>query len=203
MSLENANDDYVFENIVESFAVDVRNVSFIASDLTTTDEDDVLYNIAVVDEKGNTLSNKTVTITLDETFDFTSDENGLIQVPISLKSGNYLLYVDFKGDNNYFKNSTSFNIFVKCKLDGNVEVRKYQNNANFTIEFSKPINATAKLIINTEDYFVDVRNGSAILNLFDLKNGAYYVEKMVPIMLTCCWMTVMCWMKFHHNSTLM
>ncbi len=168
VSLENANDDYVFENIVESFAVDVRNVSFIASDLTTTDEDDVLYNIAVVDEKGNTLSNKTVTITLDETFDFTSDENGLIQVPISLKSGNYLLYVDFKGDNNYFKNSTSFNIFVKCKLDGNVEVRKYQNNANFTIEFSKPINATAKLIINTEDYFVDVRNGSAILNLFDI-----------------------------------
>ena len=170
VSLENANDDYVFENIVESFAVDVRNVSFIASDLTTTDEDDVLYNIAVVDEKGNTLSNKTVTITLDETFDFTSDENGLIQVPISLKSGNYLLYVDFKGDNNYFKNSTSFNIFVKCKLDGNVEVRKYQNNANFTIEFSKPINATAKLIINTEDYFVDVRNGSAILNLFDQFN---------------------------------
>ena len=179
VSLENANDDYVFENIVESFAVDVRNVSFIASDLTTTDEDDVLYNITVVDEKGNTLSNKTVTITLDETFDFTSDENGLIQVPISLKSGNYLLYVDFKGDNNYFKNSTSFNIFVKCKLDGNVEVRKYQNNANFTIEFSKPINATAKLIINTEDYFVDVRNGSAILNLFDLKNGAYYVDVLL------------------------
>ena len=125
VSLENANDDYVFENIVESFAVDVRNVSFIASDLTTTDEDDVLYNIAVVDEKGNTLSNKTVTITLDETFDFTSDENGLIQVPISLKSGNYLLYVDFKGDNNYFKNSTSFNIFVKCKLDGNKANNQY------------------------------------------------------------------------------
>ena len=179
VSLENANDDYVFENIVESFAVDVRNVSFIASDLTTTDEDDVLYNITVVDEKGNPLSNKTVTITLDETFDFTSDENGLIQVPISLKSGNYLLYVDFKGDNDHFKNSTSFNIFVKCKLDGNVEVRKYQNNANFTFEFSKPINATAKLIINTEDYFVDVRNGSAILNLFDLKNGAYYVDVLL------------------------
>jgi len=162
-------------DLIDSFVVDIRTVRFISSDLTTTDEDDVLYNITVVDEKGNPLSNKTISITLNETFDFTSDENGLIQVPISLKSGNYLLYVDFKGDNDHFKNSTSFNIFVKCKLDGNVEVRKYQNNANFTFEFSKPINATAKLIINTEDYFVDVRNGSAILNLFDLKNGAYYV----------------------------
>ena len=154
-------------DLIDSFVVDIRTVRFISSDLTTTDEDDVLYNITVVDEKGNPLSNKTISITLNETFNLTSDENGLIQVPISLKSGNYLLYVDFKGDNDHFKNSTSFNIFVKCKLDGNVEVRKYQNNANFTFEFSKPINATAKLIINTEDYFVDVRNGSAILNLFD------------------------------------
>ena len=96
----------------DSFVVDIRNVSFIASDLTTTDEGDVLYNITVVDEKGNPFSNKTVTVTLNETFDLTSDENGLIQVPISLKSGNYLLYVDFKGDNDHFKNSTSFNIFV-------------------------------------------------------------------------------------------
>ena len=179
VSLENANDDYVFENIVESFAVDVRNVSFIASDLTTTDEDDVLYNITVVDEKGNPLSNKTVTITLDETFDFTSDENGLIQVPISLKSGNYLLYVDFKGDNNYFKNSTSFNIYVKCKLKGNVEVSEYQNNANFTFVFSKPINATAKVMINNEIYLVDVRSGNAILHLGDLKNGAYDVDVLL------------------------
>ena len=163
----------------DSFVVDIRNVSFIASDLTTTDEDDVLYNITVVDEKGNPLSNKTVTVTLDETFGFTSDENGLIQVPISLKSGNYLLYVDFKGDNDHFKNSTSFNIFVKCKLDGNVEVRKYQNNANFTFEFSKPINATAKVMINNEIYLIDVRNGNAILNLFDLKNGAYYVDVLL------------------------
>ena len=152
----------------DSFVVDIRNVSFIASDLTTTDEGDVLYNITVVDEKGNPLSNKTVTVTLNETFDLTSDENGLIQVPISLKSGNYLLYVDFKGDNDHFKNSTSFNIFVKCKLDGNVEIRKYQNNANFTFEFSKPINATAKVMINNEIYLIDVRNGNAILNLFDL-----------------------------------
>ncbi|WP_292882876.1 C1 family peptidase [Methanobrevibacter sp. UBA188] len=163
----------------DSFVVDIRNVSFIASDLTTTDEDDVLYNITVVDEKGNPLSNKTVTVTLNETFDLTSDENGLIQVPISLKSGNYLLYVDFKGDNDHFKNSTSFNIFVKCKLDGNVEIRKYQNNANFTFEFSKPINATAKVMINNEIYLVDVRNGNAILNLFDLKNGAYYVDVLL------------------------
>ena len=163
----------------DKFVVDIRNVSFIASDLTTTDEDDILYNITVVDEKGNPLSNKTITITLGETFDFTSNENGLIQVPISLKSGNYLLYVDFKGDNDFFKNSTSFNIFVKSKLDGNVEVRKYQNNANFTFEFSKPINTTAKVMINNETYLVDVRNGNAILNLGDLKNGAYDVDVLL------------------------
>ena len=163
----------------DKFVVDIRNVSFIASDLTTTDEDDVLYNITVVDEKGNPLSNKTITITLGETFDFTSNENGLIQVPISLKSGNYLLYVDFKGDNDFFKNSTSFNIFVKSKLDGNVEVRKYQNNANFTIDFSKPINDTAKVMINNETYLVDVRSGNAILHLGDLKNGAYDVDVLL------------------------
>ena len=163
----------------DSFDVDIGNVHFIASDLTTTDDDNVLYNITLVDGKGNLLSNKTVTITLNETFNLTSDENGLIQVPISLQSGNYVLYVDFKGDNDYFGNSTSFNIYVKCGLKGSVEVRKYQNNANFTIEFSKPINDTAKLIINNETYFVDVRNGSAILNLSDLKNGAYDVDVLL------------------------
>ena len=163
----------------DSFDVDIGNVHFIASDLTTTDDDNVLYNITLVDGKGNLLSNKTVTITLNETFNLTSDENGLIQVPISLQSGNYVLYVDFKGDNDYFGNSTSFNIYVKCRLKGSVEVRKYQNNANFTIEFSKPINDTAKLIINNETYFVDVRNGSAILNLSDLKNGAYDVDVLL------------------------
>ena len=163
----------------DSFDVDIGNVHFIASNLTTTDDDNVLYNITLVDGKGNLLSNKTVTITLNETFNLTSDENGLIQVPISLQSGNYVLYVDFKGDNDYFGNSTSFNIYVKCGLKGSVEVRKYQNNANFTIEFSKPINDTAKLIINNETYFVDVRNGSAILNLSDLKNGAYDVDVLL------------------------
>uniref|UniRef100_UPI00260158EA hypothetical protein n=1 Tax=uncultured Methanobrevibacter sp. TaxID=253161 RepID=UPI00260158EA len=68
---------------------------------------------------------------------------------------------------------------MKCKLDGNVEIRKYQNNANFTFVFSKPINATAKVMINNEIYLVDVRNGNAILNLSDLKNGAYYVDVLL------------------------
>ena len=34
-------------------------------------------------------------------------------------------------------------------------------------------------MINNEIYLVDVRNGNAILNLFDLKNGAYYVDVLL------------------------
>ena len=101
-----------------------------------------------MDEKGNLLSNKRITITLNDEFDLISDDKGIVHVPVHLKAGNYTLRADFKGDNDYLKNSTSSNIYVKCKVDGNVNIDKYQDNANITVRFSKLINDVAKFIIN-------------------------------------------------------
>ena len=158
-----------------SFTIDIRNVKLITNNVVITDEDNILYNITIMDEKGNLLSNKRITITLNDEFDLISDDKGIVHVPVHLKAGNYTLRADFKGDNDYLKNSTSSNIYVKCKVDGNVNIDKYQDNANITVRFSKLINDVAKFLINGKSYSVNVKNGVGILNITNLKNGKYDV----------------------------
>ena len=158
-----------------SFTIDIRNVKLITNNVVITDEDNILYNITIMDEKGNLLSNKRITITLNDEFDLISDGKGIVHVPVHLKAGNYTLRADFKGDNDYLKNSTSSNIYVRCKVDGNVNIDKYQDNANITVRFSKLINDVAKFIISGKSYSVNVKNGVGIFNISNLKNGKYDV----------------------------
>lgn len=175
ISLDNPN--YLADEFSDSFTINIHRTVILADDLTITDENPILYNITLVDDAGNPISNRYVSVMLNENvLDYVTDVDGRVAIPVNLSSGVYRLEAAFKGDDAFLKSSNSSIIIVKTKIDIEIGIDRNVNNVSLAIDLSKPINDTLTVVLNNESYSLNVTNGTALLNLNDLENGIYNVR---------------------------
>ena len=167
---------YDFDTLTGQFVVDVRKTTILVDDLYVNDEDLVNYSIYLIDENGIALLNKSVELTIASAYyNLTTDVNGKVVIPISLESGNYDVIAEFRGDDSYFGSSNSSVVNVRNKVIIDLNIDKFANNVNMTINLSKSINDTLTVVINNKTYEMTVNDGHASLNLFNLENSIYDV----------------------------
>lgn len=75
------------------------------------------FTITLSDDQGNNLSNKTINMTLSngnqsKDYNFTTDSNGVVSLPVNLPAGNYTVNCTFMGDDDYGNSSISQNLLV-------------------------------------------------------------------------------------------
>ena len=175
ISLDNQN--YLADEFSDSFTINVHRTVILADDLTITDENPILYNITLVDDEGNPISNKSISVLLNENvLNYVTDSDGHVSLPVNLSSGIYRLEVAFNGDDVYFKSSNSSLITIKTKIDIGIGIGRNANNVSLAINLSKPINDTLTVVLNNESYSLNITNGTALLTLSDMKNGIYDVD---------------------------
>ena len=75
--------------------------------------DSAVFNLVLIDENGNCLSNKTIDIEFNGIIEnFTTDDEGKIEYLISAEAGNYTLVMTFAGDDCYTESNASAEITV-------------------------------------------------------------------------------------------
>jgi len=171
------NDDYLFNEVMDQFVVDVKNTQIISGDLIFSDDDFVDFNVTLTDEDGVVLSNKSLIFVFgDVSVNVTTDLHGKASIPLHLEAGEYLLETFFNGDNDYFKSTTAVVAKVKTNLSIDLNIDKYANNVSLIFNISKKVTDIATVKINDKFYTVNITNGSAELYLSELENGIYYVS---------------------------
>ncbi len=175
VSLDNY-EDYNSSDADFTFVIDVKNTQIRSYDLLVTDDDDINFNITLMDENGVVLANRNIIFVLDGVvYSKFTDADGVAFVPVDLAMGEYDVAVSFEGDNDYFSSATANVIKVRTNLDIGISADVYQNNVAVKINMSKSIDDDVAISVNGKKYCVSSNNGNALLELSNLSNGVYDV----------------------------
>ena len=177
-------DRNLFECETQSFTFNilVKKTGFTLNDLTTVDNSGIKYGIKLTDYTGAVLKNKQVTYTLNgQKLTGKTNANGELTIPLSLRTGNYILSVEFAGDEDYVNSSASSKITVKPRIIENKDSTGYNAYKttykfrvyNDNLKFSKGLKV--KVTVNKKTYTITTdKNGYATLSV-NLKKGTYTV----------------------------
>ncbi len=168
---------YAFDAISTNFTVNVKRTKIVASDLIITDEDELNYTIVLLDEFGNSLSDKAIEFVLSgKTCEVFTDNEGQAVVPINLHPGTYHPTFTFNGDDDYFSSQNSTEIQVKTKVLIDLDIEKSYDDVLLTVNLSKRITGFLTLTINGENHTLKFLNGFVRYQLSDLEYGQYNVS---------------------------
>ncbi|WP_409199508.1 Ig-like domain repeat protein [Methanobrevibacter sp. DSM 116169] len=126
-------------------------------------------------------SNGNVTITIANETKIIKLINGTRTISFNnLKSGNYTVYVNYSGDNNYYSSNNSTNIIIKrIAINANNITVYYSNNTEFivnlTINGNPLVNKTVYITINNVTYNIQTNSKGLAILYIDLKPGNYSV----------------------------
>ncbi|MGN1362767.1 MAG: hypothetical protein ACI4VU_03465 [Methanobrevibacter sp.] len=117
---------YKYDNIYYGIHVNGTNNITILKTPTTLSLENItinynsgeLYEISLKDINGNTLSNKKITLNLNsaygtKNYNLTTDNYGVARLKTNLNVGNYIIKVNYSGDNNYYNTSNSSKLIIK------------------------------------------------------------------------------------------
>ena len=168
---------YRFNDLSDSFIIDVKGTRIILNDFVTSEYSGALFNVTLVDEDGNVLSDKELMIVLNNsTFINRTDFNGMLSVPIDLAGGEYSIDILFNGDSDYLASNQSGNIKVKMNVSIGLDVERFVNNVIVCVSLSKAINESLTVAIGNKSYVINSTDGQASLELFNLSNGVYNIN---------------------------
>ncbi len=172
ISLDNQN-DYSSSAFNFNFTINAKMTEIISNDLVVLDDVSNEFTIALVDEDGFAVSNKTVFFDLNgKIYNQTTDANGMAAISFDLSSGRYLIDVSFEGDDRYFKSNRTNSITIKT----NVTISAQVIDSRFVkISLSKNIDATLCVVINGNAQMIAVNGTSTSFNLPELDAGNYNV----------------------------
>ena len=133
----------------------------VADDISYIYDDPINLTIALKDRKGNALNGKNVLILLGGTnYTLTTDNNGLISLPVDLLPGNYTAEISYAGDDVYISSSASANVFIE-KISTSFVAK----------DISVTYGDAANLIVTLKD-----RNGNVLVGQYvtiNLNNKVY------------------------------
>ena len=171
------NSDYSAVILSDEFLIEMYKTKIISSSLNATDDGAFAFNITLLDENDNAVSNRQIIFKVNNsTYVNTTDNNGQAIVYIKLDKGVYDIDSSFKGDNSYFASNAADSINVKEKIWIDVNVNVYSNNAFINVYGSNRINETFTVLVNNKPYNATSKNGVATLILSDLANDVYNVK---------------------------
>ena len=152
-----------------------------AENLTKYYKDSEKFTVTVTDARGQTVSNKTVEITINGvTYTRTTDENGTAKLNINLNSGEYPVTVAV---DDIIVNST---VTVKSTIDASDVVKIFRNDTQYNARF---IDSNGNILTNTNVSFningiiynrTTDGNGTAKLNI-NLDAGDYIITATNPV----------------------
>ncbi|WP_407376206.1 C1 family peptidase [Methanobrevibacter sp.] len=167
-------DEYDFNTFESQFVVDVKNTLILADDLTAVEDEPINYTVFLTDDDGIPLSNRTVEFKINgNAHSVQTDENGQVVLPITLPSGEYDVEVAFNGDDNHFKSANLTKINIKMNVEIHYSTDSFGNNVTIGIYLSKLINGTAFIKVDNVIHEIDIMDGVAVLDLYNLDNGNY------------------------------
>ena len=159
-----------------SFTIDVITTKIHSENLTTDDYSNANYSINLTNKAGAPLANKNIKFILNgETFNATTDNNGIASIKINLKGGKYTITTIFEAEGEYLQSEVVNTIKVKDKIAIDLNITQNINNALINIELSKQINETVIIMVNEDSYLLETRNGKATLSLSNLENNNYII----------------------------
>lgn len=127
------------------------------------------FHALLVNNFGNPLFNKTVSVVLEnKTYNCTTDRDGWISLKIDLKPGKYDVECYYTGIDLNESSSNKTTISVLSTIEGSDEVKYYGDSPYLTIKF---IEGSGKLITNTQ--FVINIDGTNYADVID-KTGIYH-----------------------------
>lgn len=156
----------------------------IANDLSKYYKDNKQLEVKLTDKNNNSLYNKTIKVMLNgKEYVFTSNENGIVKVPLDLNPGTYTAKIIFADDEyrnqnktvkiTVLKNKTSISASKLIKYYGNgtgLSVKLLDNNKN-------PIrNKTVKITINGKTYSRTTNSKGIATLAINHKTGTYSVK---------------------------
>ena len=154
------------EKMTVDFTADVREVSYKEQNaLRVNVPEGVTGNVTVI------IGNYTYdTVILD----------GVIEYYITnINAGNHEVRIIYRGNDNYYYNETVFNITVK-KLDVDITLEQdkitYSKNNSFTLNIPEGVDGNINVRIGNDTYNTVICNGTATVNLLNIKAGNYLFE---------------------------
>lgn len=171
-------DKYDFNNATGNFTIDIRKSKIITNDLITFEDNNMLFNISLVDEDGNPLVDRSLIIILDnETFNRKTDEKGQVNLLFNLTKGIYTVHVIFEGDGDYFKANSTSSITVKRNVTFSISKSVYLNMADISINASDIV-SLVNININGSVYQINDFKDE-VIRLSNLSNGIYFIDVII------------------------
>lgn len=178
----NNTDLYRFEEKTILFELNQESTDIIASNFTTDDYSNAIYEIRLVDSYGLAIANKEILFNISNSlmsnenyiiFNQITDNSGKASIPIYLPGGDYTIKVQFNEDDLYLSSESNAHLKVKDKVRIGIEFNQNMNDLEVMIELNKPLNETVNLIFAGESSNVKLENGKASLKFTGLANNNY------------------------------
>ena len=160
----------------DSFTIDVITTKIQSQDLITDDFSGETFSITLTNKSGDAIANMDIQFILNgETYNTTTDDNGIASIPISLAGGEYTITTIYGGEGEYLQSEAQNTIKVKDKVNIDLSIAQNINNAVITVELSKAINEVVNVSVNGKEYMLHAVNGTASLTLNNLENDDYEI----------------------------
>ena len=173
----NGNTNYNSANNNTRFTVFKNDVNIDLFISNTTYGEQITINTYLNDLKGNLINEKLQLEINGSLYEIISNSEFIL--PVILNASTYDANLSFEGDNNYNKNYVIKSFTVsKAPLKMDLDIKTDADEALITVRFSKAINETVQIKVNSRPYEVKSKNGIATLSLSNLDYGAYTVESI-------------------------
>ena len=174
-------DEFNYINKTFDLPIFIKKTQLIANELITTENSNENFTVTLLDEDDNPIVDQYVSLLIgtNMVYNVKTNEMGQIFIPINLEFGDYPVLIKFypmEFCDTYYSSTNRTNIIVKKAISANVNVSKYQNNANVSISFTKPINDTVNVSLNGINQTVKLTEGIGSISFTDLNNGDYALK---------------------------
>ena len=160
----------------DSFTIDVITTKIHTQDFTTDDFSGETFSITLTNKSGDAIANMDIQFIINgETYNTTTDDNGIASIPINLAGGEYLITTIYGGEGEFLQSEAQNTIKVKDKVNIDLSIAQNINNAAITVELSKAINEVVNVTVNGKEYMLRAVNGTASLTLNNLENDDYEI----------------------------
>lgn len=93
------------------------------------------YEVRLTDNKNNPLANKVISFSIiGKVYNFTTDENGVANLPINLIPNSYEVTATFNGDEEYTKSTVTNTVTVLSTIEGKDITLYYKNGTGYTVK---------------------------------------------------------------------
>ena len=163
----------------------------------------------LTDEKGNPLSNKNISITINgASYTRKTDDSGKASLAINLGTGEYRAGISFEGDDAYDSSLNSTTIHIESTVSA-YDLRKYVGDNSIYGKFNVFVydsegeylkEGQVKFNINGVIYHRNIQKGYAGLNI-NLAQGDYIITTTNPVTseMTSCLISVLPTITNNHN----